>query len=114
MKLSISFRHIESLQTVEAAVTRHIRKISKLLTSYAPDLVQLRGHFAKQPRRTEFSFSVTLSLPNGTLHATAAGTDPKVSAHDAFVELEAQIKKHQSRLRKESAWKSRRAEKALA
>lgn len=114
MKLSISYRHIERVQPVESAVDRHIRKIDKLLVSYSPDLVQLRGHFVKQPRRTEFSFSATLSLPTGTLHATADATDPKDCAHDALVELEAQVKKHMSRLRKESQWKRRRTEKALA
>jgi len=117
MKASISYRHVEFPKPVESAVDRHVRKINTLLKSYAPDLVQLRGHFAKQPRRAEFSFSVNLSLPTGTLHATADGSpDPAVCAREAFAELETQIKKHQSLLRKDFRWKRKRgrAEKALA
>jgi ribosomal subunit interface protein len=112
MKLSISYRNIEFVKPVELAVNRHIAKIDKLLTTFPPDLVQLRVHFDKHLRRTEFSCSVTLSLPTATLHATADGNDPAVSARDAFMELEMQIKKHKSLLRKESQWKRRRVEKS--
>jgi ribosomal subunit interface protein len=116
MKISISYRHIESPQAVESALQRHVSKIGKLLKSYAPDLVQLHGGFEKQPHRAEYTFSVNLSLPTGTLHATGAGPDAATSARKAFVELETQIKKHQSRLRKDYEWKRKRgkAERAIA
>jgi ribosomal subunit interface protein len=116
MKINISYRHIESAQAVESALERHIAKIGKLLKSYEPDLVQFHGGFEKQPHRPEYSFSANLSLPTGTLHATGVGPDPATSARKAFVELETQIKKHQSRLRKDYEWKRKRGktEKALA
>jgi ribosomal subunit interface protein len=116
MKISISYRHIESPQAVESAMQRHISKMGKLLKCYAPDLVQFHGGFEKQPHRAEYIFSANLSLPTGTLHATASGPDAARSARKAFVELETQIKKHQSRLRKDYEWKRKRgkAEQALA
>lgn len=116
MKISISYRHIESPQVLEKALDRHITKIGKLLKTYEPDLVQLHGGFDMQPHRSEYIFSLNLSLPTGTLHATADGPDPTTSARKAFVELESQIKKHQSRLRKDYEWKRKRgkAEQALA
>ncbi len=116
MKISISYRHIESPQTFEKALDRHISKIGKLLKSYEPDLVQLHGGFEKQPHRVEYLFSLNLSLPTGTLHATGEGPDPTASSRKAFAELESQIKKHQSRLRKDYQWKRKRgkAEQALA
>ena len=82
----------------------------------ADSYVRARGHFARKPRSTEFICTVNLSLPTGTLHATAEGPDPVASARKAFVELEAQIKKHQSRLRKEYEWKRKRGkvEQSLA
>jgi ribosomal subunit interface protein len=116
MKINISYRHIESPQAVEPALQRHLSKIAKLLKSYDPDLIQLHGGFEKQPHRAEYAFSANLSLPTGTLHANGTGPDAVTSARKAFVELEAQIKKHQSRLRKDYEWKRKRgkAEQALA
>jgi ribosome-associated translation inhibitor RaiA len=116
MKISISYRHVESPQVVEKALNRRILKVDKLLKSYEPDLVQLHGGFEKQPHRAEYVFSLNLSLPTGTLHATGDGPDPSTGARKAFVELESQIKKHQSRLRKDYEWKRKRgkAEQALA
>jgi ribosome-associated translation inhibitor RaiA len=108
MKLSISYKHVESQKPVEAEVERHIRKLNKLLQSYDPDLVQLHGVFAKNPHKGEQSCTLNLSLPTGTLHATAAGTTERTSCKKAFIELEAQVKKHQSRLRKDYEWKRKR------
>jgi ribosome-associated translation inhibitor RaiA len=116
MKTSISYRYVATPQDVESAVDRHLAKINKLLKSYVPDLVQLHGSFEKHPRRTEYLFSVNLSLPTGTIHATGSGPDPKSSARRGFVDLEKQIKKHQAHLRKDYEWKRKRGrtEQALA
>jgi ribosomal subunit interface protein len=116
MKVSISYRNVEARQKIESALQRYIAKMSKLLKSYDPDLVQFHGGFEKQPHRTEYTFSANLSLPTGTLHATGQGPDPSASGRKAFAELEKQIKKHQSRLRKDYEWKRKRgkAEQALA
>ena len=91
MKLSLSYKNIDSPKPVEMVGNRHIRKLEALLKHYAPDLVQLRGHFTRQLRRNQFTFSVNLSLPTGGLNAVGEGPDPKVCAREAFTELEAQI-----------------------
>ena len=114
MRISISYRHIEPQRAVDSALDRHAAKVRKLLKSYQPDLVQLHGGFAKQPHRAEYIFSVNLSLPTGTLHAKGEGPDAASSARKAFVELETQIKKHQSRLRKDYEWKRKRGKAAQA
>ena len=116
MKINISYRHVESPQAVETALERQLAKITKLLKSYQPDLVQFHGGFEKQPHKPEYIFSANLSLPTGTLHATGNGPDAAASARKAFAELQAQIKKHQARLRKDYEWKRKRgkAEQALA
>ena len=101
MKTSISYRQVESSPRLESAAERHLQKIAKLLKRYAPDLVQLHGSFEKHLRRIEYSFSVNLILPTGTLHATGKGPTPIASARVGFAELEAQIKKHQARLRRD-------------
>jgi ribosome-associated translation inhibitor RaiA len=108
MKLSISYKHVESHKPVEVEVARHVGKLGKLLQSYSPDLVQLHGTFSKHPRTDESSCSLNLSLPTGTLHATGTGATVRASCKKAFSELEAQVKKHQSKLRKDYEWKRKR------
>jgi len=47
-------------------------------------------------------------LPTGTLHATGVGDNIRAACKKAFAELEVQVKKHQSRLRKDYEWKRKR------
>jgi len=108
MKLAISYRHVEAPKPAEAEVERHINKLGKLLRSYSPDLVQLHGTFSKTPRTDEKSCTLNLSLPTGTLHATGTGGTVRTSCKKAFGELEAQVKKHQAKLRKDYEWKRKR------
>jgi ribosomal subunit interface protein len=108
MKLSISYKHVDAHEAVEKQNERHIAKISRLLKSYEPDLVQLHGVFSKNPHNQEQTFSLNLSLPTGTLHATGTGENVRASCKQAFSELELQLKKHQERLRKDYEWKRKR------
>ena len=108
MKLSISYKHADSPEAAEAECERHIKKLVRLLKSYAPDLVQLHGVFSSNPHKPELTFSLNLSLPTGTLHATGIGANVRASCKTAFTELELQVKKHQSRLRKDYEWKRKR------
>jgi ribosomal subunit interface protein len=109
--MKITYSHIEPefRQAVERESPRHIEKLNRLLKRYAPDLVILHGSLEKTPRKTEYTFSVNLTLPTGTLHASAAGVDVRSSAKAAFAELESQVKKHQEKLRKDYVWKRKRA-----
>jgi ribosome-associated translation inhibitor RaiA len=108
MKLAICFKHVDAHEAAEKQNARHIEKLSRLLKSYEPDLVQLHGVFSKNPHNQEHSFSLNLSLPTGTLHATGIGPNLRASSKKAFTELEVQVKKHQSRLRKDYEWKRKR------
>ena len=108
MKLSISYKHVELQKPIEVEIERQVGKLQKLLKSYSPDLVQLHGGFSINPRTEENSCTLNLSLPSGTLHATGIGAAARTSCKKAFGELEAQVKKHQSRLRKDYEWKRKR------
>ena len=108
MKFSINYKSVDSHESVEAQSSRHIGKLGRLLKSYDPDLVQLHGVFSRNPHNQEHSFSLNLSLPTGTLHATGKGENPRASCKTAFRELEVQVKKHQQRLRKDYEWKRKR------
>jgi ribosomal subunit interface protein len=108
MNISISYKHVESQKSVEAEVERHIEKLSKLLQSYAPDLVQVHGVFSKNAHKEEHTCVMNLSLPTGTLHATGVAENVRGCCKKAFSELEGQVKKHQARLRKDYEWKRKR------
>ncbi len=108
MKLSINYKHVESHKPVELEVERHIAKLEKLLKGNSPDLVQLHGGFSKNPRTAEISCTLNLSMPSGTLHATGSGAAVRTSCKKAFSDLEAQVKKHRSKLRRDYEWKRKR------
>jgi ribosomal subunit interface protein len=108
MKLSVSYKHVDLSEPVEAEVGRHVEKLNRLLKSYAPDLVQLHGVFSQNPKKQEHSFVVNLTLPTGSLHATGTAENVRASCKRAFSELESQVKKHQSILRKDYEWKRKR------
>jgi ribosomal subunit interface protein len=108
MNVSISYRHVDSQQAVALEVTRRLDKLGRLLRSYQPDLVQIKGVFSKNQRTDEQSLALTLSLPTGTLRATGNGKNVLAGCKEAFSEIELQIKKHQSLLRREHEWKRKR------
>ena len=108
MKISLSCKHGESRRAVEAEVKKQSPKIEKLLKRYSPDLIQVHGSFQKQPRKNEFTFSLNLSLPTGTLHATGDAAEARKCVHQAFIELENQLKKHKHMVRHDYQWKRKR------
>jgi ribosome-associated translation inhibitor RaiA len=109
MRLSISYKIADPHKPAEKEVERYASKLNRLLKSYEPDLVQLHGVFTKNSRRAELSFSLNLSLPTGTLHATGTGENARASCKQAFSEMQTQVKKHQAHLRKDYEWKRKRS-----
>ena len=105
MKLTINYKHVESHKSVETEVERHVAKLEKLLQSYSADLIQLHGAFSKTPRTDETCFTLNLSLPTATLHATGTGSTVRTSCKKAFSDLEAQVKKLQAKLRRDYEWR---------
>jgi ribosome-associated translation inhibitor RaiA len=112
MKVSFSYKIQEAHASVEQEAERHLPKLSRLLKTYSPDLVQLHGVLAHNSHKGALSLSLNLSLPTGTLHVAGSGSDLRPLCKQVFSELESKVKKHQSRLRKQYEWrrKSPRAE----
>jgi ribosome-associated translation inhibitor RaiA len=108
MKISYSRIDTGFRESVEEECNRHVEKLSRLLKRYAPDVVLLHCGLDKTPRRVEYNFSLNLTLPTGTMHATGSGPDVRASAKAAFAEIEGQFKKHQEKLRKDYVWKRKR------
>jgi ribosome-associated translation inhibitor RaiA len=108
MKLSVSFKDLDNHKSVEKEMQHAVNKLKTLLKSYEPDLVQLHAVFSKVPRTEEHALALNLTLPTGTLHATASNEHLRACCKKAFSEVEAQVKKHQARLRKDYEWKRKR------
>ena len=108
MITTLTCKRLEMHQAVEDEIALNAPKIEKLLKRYAPDVAKLHAAFDRVPRKVEFQLSLTLSLPLGKLHATGTGTHVRASVKKAFGELEAQLKKHQQKLRKDYEWKRKR------
>lgn len=108
MKITYSNIQAEYRRAIEDEVHHHVEKLQRLLKRYAPDLVLLHESMEKTPRKTEYSFSLHLTLPTGSLYATGTAADIVACAKAAFAELELQVKKHQEKLRKDYMWKRKR------
>src|SRR4030095_15836548 len=108
MKLSVSFKDLENHRSVEKEMQHSVSKLKTLLKSYEPDLVLLHAVFSKVPRTEAHALALNLTLPTGTLHATASTEQLSAVRKTAFSEIESQIKKPQGRLRKDYEWKRRR------
>ena len=108
--MKIVYTHIssESRQAVEIEFGCHQEKLEKILKHYDPDLVELQATLDKIERKGEYDLSLNLKLPTGTLHCTGVGSDIPSSTKAAFAEIEAQVKKHQQKLRKDYIWKRKR------
>lgn len=113
MKLSLSYKNVDLREPIETEVARHLEKLNKLLKTYAADLVQVHASVEKHPRKVAYDFSLNLTLPTGSLHASGDGPDVRQSVKNAFVDLSSQLKKHQARVRRDYQWKRKRPVPAL-
>ena len=108
MKISFNYREANSREEAEKEVSLHAKRLEKFLKRFQPDLVQLHGAFEKMPHKGGVALSLNLSLPTGTLHATAEQGDAVASIRVAFAEILTQLKKHMGKLRKDYEWKRKR------
>jgi len=110
--MKITYSHIPSefRQVIDVEAAHFVEKLNRLLKRYAPDGIALHASLDKAPRKTEYIFSLNLTLPTGTLHASGTGADVRISAKAAFAEIEGQVKKHQEKLRGDYVWKRKRSQ----
>jgi ribosome-associated translation inhibitor RaiA len=114
--MKITYSHIEPelREAIEHETAHRSEKLARLLKHYPADSVLLHGSLEENPHEHEFSYSLNLSLPTGTLHATGVGADALAGAKAAFAEIERQVKKHQEKLRKDYLWKRKRPRSGIA
>src|ERR1700720_1309187 len=108
MKTTYTNVSAERRKAIEHDFERHIEKLNRLLKHYDPDSIELHSSLEELPKKSEFEFSLNLILPAATLYATGTGSDVLSSVKAAFAEIEAQVKKHQQKVRKDYIWKRKR------
>jgi ribosomal subunit interface protein len=108
--MKITYSHIEpNLRVaIEHETAHRTDKLNRLLKHYPEDSVLLHGSLEENPHEHQFSYSLNLTTPTGSLHATGLGADARAAAKAAFAEIERQLKKHQEKLRKDYLWKRKR------
>jgi ribosome-associated translation inhibitor RaiA len=114
MRIALSYKNLVKNGNLEEQFAKHISKLTRLLSSYQPDLVQLHATLEKNAHKEEYYISLNLTLPAGQLHATGEGGDTQVSVRRAFEELQRQVSKHVAKLRHDYQWKRKRARGTLA
>jgi ribosome-associated translation inhibitor RaiA len=112
MKIAFSNLQEEFRNEFDHLAQHHIEKLEKLLVHYQADLVQLHGLFEKHSGKAGFLFSLTLTLPTGTIHTNSQGSQAVLCARSAFGDLQNQVKRHQALLRKDYEWKRKRTHHA--
>jgi ribosome-associated translation inhibitor RaiA len=108
MKLSITFKSIDSDQSIEKEVMLQAAKLEKLLKSHSPDLIHIHATFSRTPRTEEYSCALNLIVSSETLRSTAVAATLRTSCKTSFSEITEQVKKHQSLIRKDYVWKRKR------
>ena len=114
MKLTISSKNVEWREPLDRVTHLRAGKLSKLLKHFQPDLVQLHGCMEKHPRKGEYRFSLSLSLPTMSLHSTGTAPSVRSAVSLAFEEVESQLKRHLELLRRDHHWKRSRPRAAVA
>lgn len=109
MHITAQFRSDEFRPLVEQDLHRYANKLARWLKHYNEDLVSLHLVYEKHPRKTEYTVSLNLKLPSTDIPVRTSHADARFAVRQAFDELEEQIKRHQSRLRRDYLWKRKRS-----
>lgn len=105
MNFQINYKNLDASPRIEAFFERKVKKIRKLTAHFSDELVQIQACLEKSPKREEYHITLTLYLPNHTLHSKDKGENIIGSINSAFEDLQRQIEKLKSQLRKEHLWR---------
>jgi ribosomal subunit interface protein len=105
MKHQITLKNLEETPQLTSTLSRLIARLDREVSPFGQDEVSLHGIFEKHRTRARYRVSFTLNLPGRTMAAQEEQTSPESALKEAFRELERQLKKYKSFVRKEDIWK---------
>lgn len=105
MKRHIEAKNFNLQKSDQRLIDELIARLEKKLTTFSPDLVNLRLLAEKNPSRSLYRVSAILELPGKTLATKEERHDLHECLRQAFVEIERQLDAHKAALRRERLWK---------
>jgi ribosome-associated translation inhibitor RaiA len=110
MKVHVKAKHLSLTPGETRRLNRFVGRLRKRLKTFDPDLVHLDLAVEKHPRKAEFTGSVRLFVVNRMLAARRnAGQTPAELLQGAFSDIEEQLDRFKSDLRRDAARKRHRS-----
>ena len=105
MHIHFSYHHVVRNSSIDKTIDSNVRKLEKLLSSFAPDLVRLHGLMEFTAPHRGAVCSLNLRLPTGQVNFRHEGDTPLVALQDCFKHLIEQVKKHKAFVRGDGEWR---------
>jgi ribosome hibernation promoting factor len=104
MRYTLLSKGVELTPELREYFESKVAKLSRLLSTFSDQLVSLQATVPKNLKRNDYSMSLSLHLPQQTLHAEEQNRDLKGAIRMAFDEIFRQVDRFKSKLRREHRW----------
>lgn len=104
MKLQMTYKNLER-ELLDPLLRQLAARLEQQVADFPQDAVLLHGTLEKHPSRSLYRAALVLNLPRRTLTAQEEHTSAQRTVEKAFAEIERQLKKYKSLLRREHLWK---------
>jgi len=102
---NIEVRGLREDERLREHVRRELGRLERRLQRFRPDLVHLFIYLNRPSRGRSYEARLTLRVPSNILHAEAEGPEASTALREAGSELERQLEKLKTQLRRESEWR---------
>ncbi|HWP86117.1 MAG TPA: HPF/RaiA family ribosome-associated protein [Terriglobia bacterium] len=114
MQVHFSYHNVPRTEQIDRVIQKNLRKLERLLSHFAPDLVHLHGTLESNGTHKNTVVSLNLALPTGQLHSREQDASLLKDLQSCFDQIVAQLKKHKEALRREESWRRERPKRAAA
>ena len=114
MNVIVQYKCDDFRAQMEKDIARYSAKLDRWLSRYDSDLLALHVSYNKHARKRVYVVNLNLNFPRATLHASAGNAEARFALRRAFDELEMQVSKQQSLLRRDYEWKRKRLKSPMS
>jgi ribosomal subunit interface protein len=101
---SLASKHMRPHGQLRERFQLKVMKLEKHLSHFSSDAVHLQVKLVKDPRKTWFTATLTLSLPTGAMSAQKSAEDPIPAFDHAIKALLREISSLKATLRRKNDW----------
>ncbi|MBI2876922.1 MAG: HPF/RaiA family ribosome-associated protein [Candidatus Tectomicrobia bacterium] len=105
MKYQITFKNFHGEAHFDSLIEKLTTQLDRHIADFDPEAVFLHGVIEKNSTRSLYRASLVLNLPGRRVVARDEGFEVEATLRQAFLELERQVEKYKSFLRREHVWK---------